>query len=58
MGGGAQKGFEERIKNLNWDVDSIVEFHGGPTNEDLKKAEEKAGAFAKQIKEIPRKLKC
>ena len=56
--GGAQKGFEERIKNLNWDVDSIVEFQGGPTNEDLKKAEEKAAAFARQIKEIPRKLKC
>lgn len=56
--GGAQKGFEERIKNLNWDVDSIVEFHGGPTNEDLKKAEEKAAVFARQIKEIPRKLKC
>jgi len=56
--GGAQKGFEERIKNLNWDVDSIVEFQGGPTNEDLKKAEEKAAAYARQIKEIPRKLEC
>jgi len=56
--GGAQKGFEERIKNLNWDVDSIVEFQGGPTNEDLKKAEEKAAAFARQIKEIPKKLEC
>ncbi len=56
--GGAQKGFEERIKNLNWDVTSVVEFQGGATNEDLKNAEEKAAEFARQIKEIPKKLKC
>jgi anaerobic nitric oxide reductase flavorubredoxin len=56
--GGAQKGFEERIKNLNWEVDSIVEFQGGPTNEDLKIAEEKAAEFARNIKKIPKKLIC
>jgi flavorubredoxin len=54
--GGAQKGFEERTKNLNWDVNDIVEFQGGPTNEDLKNAEEKAAEFARQIKAIPKKL--
>ncbi|MBN2155847.1 MAG: FprA family A-type flavoprotein [Candidatus Lokiarchaeota archaeon] len=54
--GGAEKGFEERIKNLNWDVDSILEFQGGPTNEDLRIAEEKAAEFARSIKEIPKKL--
>lgn len=56
--GGAQRGFEERIKNLKWDVTSVVEFQGGPTNEDLKKAEDQAAEYARQIKEIPKKYIC
>jgi flavorubredoxin len=54
--GGAQKEFDEKIKNLKWDVLECLDFRGAPTSEELAKGYEMGKKLAQQIKAIPRKL--
>ncbi|MFX1252494.1 MAG: FprA family A-type flavoprotein [Promethearchaeota archaeon] len=48
--GGAQKEFEKIIEELNWEQIDYFEFRGGPTKEDLEKAEQYGEEFAKKLK--------
>ncbi len=49
--GGAQRSFENTIKPMKWDLLDSFEFHGGPTEEDLKRGEEFGAQFARSIKD-------
>jgi flavorubredoxin len=53
--GGAQKQFEETVKNLKWDLLEPLDFRGAPTVADLEKGRELGQQLAKSIKEIPKK---
>jgi anaerobic nitric oxide reductase flavorubredoxin len=49
--GGAQRSFENTVKPMKWDLLDSFEFHGGPTEEDLKRGEEFGAQFARSIKD-------
>ena len=48
--GGALKRIKDIIDPIQWDLDDIFEFIGGPTEDDLKKGEEFGAAFARKVK--------
>ena len=49
--GGALKRIKEIVQPVKWDIADTLEIIGGPTEEDLKKAEAFGADFAKTIKE-------
>ena len=49
--GGAQREFEGFVDKLKWEMSEPFEFHGGPTDEDLRQGEAYGAAFARRIKE-------
>jgi anaerobic nitric oxide reductase flavorubredoxin len=49
-GGGAQKVFENAVESLQWKVIDSLVFAGGPSPEDLKRAEDLGRAFARSVK--------
>ena len=49
--GGALKRIKEIIEPLKWTLSDTFEFAGGPTSEDLKKAEAFGAKFAKSVKD-------
>jgi len=55
--GGAQKDFEKLSENMKWDILEPITFKGHPTIDDLEKGESLAKELARQIKEIPSKIK-
>ncbi len=55
--GGAQKDFDELSTNMKWDILEPVVFRGYPTSEIQKKGEDLAAELARQVKEIPSKIK-
>jgi anaerobic nitric oxide reductase flavorubredoxin len=48
--GGALKKIKEIVEPLKWDLTATFEFAGGPTAEDLKKAQKFGAEFAREIK--------
>ncbi|NHI91013.1 MAG: FprA family A-type flavoprotein [Candidatus Lokiarchaeota archaeon] len=55
--GGAKKDFDELSQNMHWDFLEPVIFNGHPTLEELKTGEKMALEMAKEIKNIPTKIK-
>ncbi|MBD3350027.1 MAG: MBL fold metallo-hydrolase [Candidatus Lokiarchaeota archaeon] len=53
--GGAERHFEQTIKNFKWDCIGPLEYQGAPTEEDLKKGEQLGAELAKEVKQIPPK---
>ena len=49
--GGAQREFDALAEQLKWQQTEALEFRGAPTSEDLQKAEERAAAFARSIRD-------
>ncbi len=49
--GGAQRDFEGFVERLKWEMTDPFEFHGGPTEEDLRRGEAFGAEFARRIKE-------
>lgn len=47
--GGARKNLEKIAEPLSWEMVEVLEFQGGPTQEDLKRAEEFGRRFAEMI---------
>jgi flavorubredoxin len=50
--GGAQREFETFVEKLNWEMTEPFEFHGGATDEDLRRGEAFGAEFAGKIKQI------
>ncbi len=48
--GGARKNLEKMIEPLRWEMVDSLEFKGGPTDDDLKKAEEFGQRFAELVR--------
>ena len=55
--GGAQKVFDEFSENMKWDIFDPLTFRGYPTIEELNKGERIAEKLAKEVKDIPSKIK-
>ncbi|TFH27043.1 MAG: FprA family A-type flavoprotein [Promethearchaeota archaeon] len=55
--GGAQKEFDALIEKMKWDIIEPLEFQGGPTDADLDLAFERGATLAREVKQIPIKLK-
>jgi anaerobic nitric oxide reductase flavorubredoxin len=55
--GGAQKDFDAIAKGMKWDVLDPLSFRGHPTESELKKGESLANDLARQVKQIPSKIK-
>ncbi len=55
--GGAQREFDQKTEKLKWDFVEPVEFKGRPFDHDLELLEKRGKELAKQVKEIPVKLK-
>lgn len=55
--GGALKDFNEMTERMKWDIMDPLLFNGYPTEEEQKKGEEIGAIIAKQVKEIPSKIK-
>ncbi len=51
--GGASKKIREMVEPLKWQIVDVLDINGGPTSEDLQKAEKFAYDFAKKILEQP-----
>lgn len=49
--GGASKKIKEMIEPLKWEVVDVLDINGGPTHEDLQRAEEFGYSFARRILE-------
>jgi anaerobic nitric oxide reductase flavorubredoxin len=49
--GGAQKEFDALAERLQWEQIDSLEFRGGPTTADLRKAEELGAAFARAVRQ-------
>jgi len=49
--GGAQREFDALAQALKWEQSEPLEFRGAPTADDLRKAEELGGLFARSIRE-------
>ena len=48
--GGAQRDFERLIDPIKWELSELLEFAGGPTEEDLEQGEAFGSRFARLIK--------
>jgi flavorubredoxin len=53
--GGAEKEFQEKIKNLKWNCEGSLEYAGAPSTADLKRGFEAGKQLAQDIKQIPKK---
>ncbi len=49
--GGASRRIKEIVEPLKWEIVDVFDFHGGPTEETLEKAEELGYSFGKKILE-------
>lgn len=49
--GGASKKIKEMVEPLKWEVVDVLDINGGPTHEDLQRAEEFGYSFARRILE-------
>ncbi|MFW9969714.1 MAG: FprA family A-type flavoprotein [Candidatus Odinarchaeota archaeon] len=55
--GGAQKDFNKLAENMHWDILESLTFRGHPTFDELEKGEKLGKEIARQVKEIPSKIK-
>jgi len=55
--GGAEKDFNNLAENMHWDIFEPLTFNGYPTVEQLEKGENLAMELARQVKEIPSKIR-
>ncbi|MFX1324331.1 MAG: FprA family A-type flavoprotein [Promethearchaeota archaeon] len=55
--GGAQKDFNSLAENMHWDILDPLTFRGYPSADQLKEGEELGKELARQVKEIPSKIK-